>query len=464
MLDSIISDCESVKGQARNRFSSKTDTKGMITNSAIYAMLADMYLWRASLHQGRHDKNTLDSGIIGGEWRKYSYLEDYQMAVDYSELCLQALATQNEEERNSAGLNTSSEETINYGLGSSYSMIKNTTFEGASQSVVPRLEALTSIFKTGNSRESIFELQYRVSDGLKNEIVNSLYGYGNGTHLQVCKAAFDPLYVGGISGTDVDCGGMWDSRLWVCCQNKLATGNIQSASAQAQAGYYCMKYQIGSNPFLTMDGTSSNREIKSLRYSSVEYNNWIVYRMTDVMLIKAEALACLGNSNANAVKAICNAIHRRSYCNFRDGSKVPNEDATKGTIGNIRATEEKTSTSGGTTTGNVDNVKLVLNERQIELLGEGKRWFDLVRYAERNSYTKNDPEDPREPGVTNGQTGVAKMVDEFLKNAYSNYATTLKNRFKNRWGLYCPIYYMEVKASNGAIEQNPVWNKSKYEQ
>jgi hypothetical protein len=56
------------------------------------------------------------------------------------------------------------------------------------------------------------------------------------------------------------------------------------------------------------------------------------------------------------------------------------------------------------------------------------------------------------------------MVDEFLKNAYSNYATTLKNRFKNRYGLYCPIYYMEVKASNGAIEQNPVWNKSKYEQ
>ena len=463
VLDSIISDCESVKGQARNRFSSKTDSKGMITNCAIYAMLADMYLWRASLHQGRHDKNTLDSGIIGGEWRKYSYLEDYQMAVDYSELCLQSLAKQNEEERNSAGLNMSSEETINYGLGSNYNMIKN-NFDGASLSLVPRLEALTSIFKTGNSRESIFELQYRVSDGLKNEIVNSLYGYGNGTHLQVCKAAFDPLYVGGISGTDADCGGMWDSRLWICCQNKLATGNNQSGSAQAQAGYYCMKYQIGSSPFLTMDGASTNREIKSLKYSSTEYNNWIVYRMTDVMLIKAEALACLGNSNANAVKAICNAIHRRSYCNFRDASKLPNEDAYKGTIGNIRTTEEKTNTSGGTTTGNVDNVKLVLNERQIELLGEGKRWFDLVRYAERNSYTKNDPEDPREEGVTNGQSGVAKMVDEFLKNAYSNYATTLKNRFKNRYGLYCPIYYMEVKASNGMIEQNPVWNKSKYEQ
>ena len=106
-----------------------------------------------------------------------------------------------------------------------------------------------------------------------------------------------------------------------------------------------------------------------------------------------------------------------------------------------------------------------MNERQIELLGEGKRWFDLVRLAERSSYSKNDPEDPREPGVTNGQYGMSGMVDQFLgTGSNASYATTLINRFKSRYGLYCPIYYMEVKASNGAIEQNPVWNKSKYEQ
>ena len=56
VLDSIIADCESVKGKARNRFTSRADSKGMITNCAIYAMLADMYLWRGSLHEGRHNK------------------------------------------------------------------------------------------------------------------------------------------------------------------------------------------------------------------------------------------------------------------------------------------------------------------------------------------------------------------------------------------------------------------------
>ena len=184
--------------------------------------------------------------------------------------------------------------------------------------------------------------------------------------------------------------------------------------------------------------------------------------MTDVMLIKAEALACLGNSNLKTVKAICNAVHRRSYCNYRNSSKTPNTDAmTASACGDGYGTSKKSKNNVTLTEG----IVYVMNERQIEFLGEGKRWFDLVRMAERSSYSKTDPEDPREPGVPNGQTGMAAMVELFLgSGSNSSYATTLTNRFKNRYGLYCPIYYMEVKASNGAIEQNPVWNKSKYEQ
>lgn len=460
VLDSIIADCEKVKGQARNRFSNKADSKGMITNCAIYAMLADMYLWRGSLHEGRHSKKGTD--IVNGEEVSHNVDEDYNKAVEYADLSLQYLANQNSEERASGGLSYSSAETFNYGL-TNCDMIKN-DFEGAALATVPKLEASRAIFYTGNSRESIFELQYNISDNIKNTIVNSLYGFGNGTHLMVNKDAMDNLYDGGITGTG-DNGGMWDSRLWICCQNKLSTGS-GSSSAQAQSGYYCMKYAMSysgaNNNILSMEGTTSNREIRNIEYSSTEYNNWIVYRMTDVMLIKAEALACMGNSNLKAVKAICNAIHRRSYCNYRNSSKVPNTDATiDGTIGNTTAASKKSK--NGVTLGEI--IMYVMNERQIELIGEGKRWFDLVRLAERCSYSKSDAEDPREAGVTNGQTGMTAMIELFLgTGSNASYATTLTNRFKNRYGMYCPIYYMEVKASEGAIEQNPVWNKSKYEQ
>lgn len=475
VLDSIILDCERVKGKARNRFTNKRDSKGMITNCAIYAMLADMYLWRASLHQGRHEKNAQDVIIIDGEEVRYTIDDDYRSAAENADLSLKSLAEQNSEESASAGLNASTLETFDYGLSdgimANCDMIKN-NFEGVTQATVPQLEAYTSIFGTGNSRESIFELQYTVSDGLKNTIVNSLYGFSNGTHLMVNKDAFENLYSGGVSSLTDDNSGAWDSRLWICCQNKLTTGS-ESASAQAQSGYYCMKYHVPySSNFLNMDGSSTSREIKSIRYTSYEYNNWIVYRMTDVMLIKAEALACMGNGNSNlrTVKAICNAIHRRSYCNYRNATKVPNTSAnTEGTIGNTTASSKKAKNG----VNFPESIVYVMNERQIELIGEGKRWFDLVRLAERYSYNRNDPADPREGAqegeegtvIPNGQSGMTAMVEQFLASgSQQSYATTLTNRFKNRYGLYCPIYYMEVKASEGAIEQNPVWNKSKYEQ
>ena len=463
VLDSIISDCERVKGKARNRFSDKRDSKGMITNCAIYAMLADMYLWRGSLHEGRHAKNGTD--IVNGEEVTHDVLVDYRKSVEYADLCLASLANQTREEKTGGGLSTTIEETINYGL-ENCDMIKN-DFEGAAQATTPKLEAQRAIFDNKNSRESIFELQFSVSDNLSNTIVNSLYGFGNGTHLMVNKDAMDALYEGGVAG-EGDNGGAWDCRTWVGCQNKLVTGDDDDAnSAQAQAGYYCMKYQLASERFLRMEGSSDGREIKSIRYTSTAYNNWIVYRMTDVMLIKAEALACQGNSFSTQAKAICNAVHRRSYCNFKHSDKLPDTDVTKGnkTIGNAQGSAKNQLKSGVSV---ADVIVQVMNERQIEFIGEGKRWFDLVRLAERCSSPqykgKDDPDDPREPGVKNGQTGMKTMVEAFLGTGQSQMVTTLTNRFKNRYGLYCPIYYMEVKASNGAIEQNPVWNKSKYEQ
>ena len=42
----------------------------------------------------------------------------------------------------------------------------------------------------------------------------------------------------------------------------------------------------------------------------------------------------------------------------------------------------------------------------------------------------------------------------------------VKNRCENLWALYSPIYYMECKAyraSGANINQNPIWNKSKYD-
>ncbi len=455
ILDSIILDCERVKGQARNRFTQDYDTKGLITNSAIYAMLADMYLWRAALHQGRSrqglnatDTVRVDTGLVA-----HSVREDYLKAVEYADLSLSTLALQNEETMDSRNLLDGMVKTENYGL-TNCNMYKN-DFEGVTTGTIPLLEAHQAIFITGNSYESIFELQAETNQW-ENGALNSLWGNNPGTHLSVSPEAIGKVYNSDIGAKEAK----FDSRVWLSAQNRIVTGT-SGGSNTALAGYYNIKYT--RSQIVLTDGTNKELSVR-ISESDAKLCNWIIYRMTDVMLIKAEALASIGGTDYNRqAQQICNAIHRRSYCNYNEASDVPTLDVTA-SGSNVGNAVSITGVSGLTNEG---AVRMVLNERQIELLGEGKRWFDLVRWAERYAYRASDPLDEREATeenpVTNGQRGVELMAETFMKNTYSNLWTTLKNRIKNRYGLYCPIYYMEVKAGEGKILQNPVWNKSKYD-
>ena len=469
ILDSIILDCESVAGQARNRFADNRDTKGMITNAAIYSMLADMYLWRGSLHQGRGIKN--DTVVAYREDGKKDSIPhtyegengDYMIAANWAQKALDAHHQQVEDYLNSQGAFATTNEIINYGL-SGVDLIKN-DFKGASSST-PYLEAQNAIFNNGNSIETILEIQYSKSDGTSNSVVHSLFGYNDGTHLKVAEDAMKNAHCSDENNQK------YDSRLWIGCQTYIN-------DTQAKSGYFCLKYQ---KPSIIFEGSSGSRKIK---YASItrslinDYNGWIIYRTTDVMLMKAEALACAKLGYDNDVLNLVNAINRRSYCDFNNETK-PEENFTNKskTTGNIKTSSDITPNSKNSKISLPTIPKLVatvMNERQIELLGEGKRWFDLVRMAERYSNNDKDPADEREspagvakgePGyVGNGQTGMAAVVYYFMKNSVGEQSCgTLYNRFKNRWGLYCPIYYEEVKASNGEILQNPVWNKSRYEQ
>ena len=396
ILSNLIKDVEAVKGQARNRFSSIKDTKGLITNSAIYSLLADMYLWRAALKEGR--------GIA-------DFDDDNRKCIEYCELAMNALANQNALNDANSGSLGMGEEVDEYGL------IKN-DFTDEENPIVNSYEIIFD--ENGNSRESIFELQYLETDYKKNSHVNSLWGNGEETFLAVSQSAIKKIY------NDADAEFKADSRTWYSCMREVKA-TLNSAT-EASALPYMYKY-VKANIMMKEDNTKTPY---LLAPSTQEYCNWIFYRLTDVMLMKAEAHACL--DEATETKKLVNAIHKRSY-NTTDSKK-------------------------GNAPANDDLIKFVMNQRQIELLGEGKRWFDLVRYAERIGGGKDN--DPREKGYMNGSDGVDAIVDQFLINTYSRLGSALKNRIKNRWGLYNPIYYMELKASNGVLSQNPNWTREKY--
>ncbi len=412
VMDSLITDVEKVVGQARNRSIKAQETKGQITNTAIHALLCDMYLWRASLYEGRGMQNEA--------------INDYKQCIYHSEMSLKKLREQFDEEQKSLGAAFSANDFISWTNDSIYSgepinfMYRN-EIERARYGDVS-LIAFNKIFGQGNSYESIFELQFNSEDGRSNGTVNSMWGSSAGTHLVTTLSP-----------------NIKDIRSWFSSWDEVGEAGTGDA--------YCVKWlkvapefdrsTLGTaSPKITMEGEIEN------------YNNWIVYRLSDILLNNAEARACLMilkqdvETNKKVCRRILRMLNRRWWVDFVNTTEVE-KDLDK----YVEAYGEASNTADANT-----YFTHVMNTRKLEFVGEGKRWFDLVRYAERKSAN-----DDSEEGMTN-------MFETFM-TSIDGYKTIM-SRCDNLWGLYSPIYYMECKAYRAdgkVLNQNPVWNKSKYD-
>lgn len=407
VMDSLITDVESVAGQARNRFIKKEETKGMITNTAIYALLSDMYLWRASILQGR------------GETDKA--IADYQACIRNSELSIDKLIEQFEEEKRSGfmsmeGFMSWSNAPLFNGRAVEF-MYKNDIDEANRGHV--KINAYEEIFGKKNCYESIFELQYNKNDGRANEYVNGMWGTGDATTLV-------STFSGGVTN---------DIRYWFSGWQEIDGKNNS-------ADFYVTKWNKVEPIFKSNIGT--NTAVIAMKPDVESYNNWIIYRLSDVLLQNAEARACLAALNIDKAenndmcKRLMRMVNRRWWLDIVNGGEVESD---------LNISKDYDLDHSQT-----DMLKVVMDTRKIEFVGEGKRWYDLVRFAERLSASDED------------EVGMREMYNTYM-SVLMGYETA-RNRCENLWGLYSPIYYMECKAYRAAgavINQNPVWNKSKYD-
>lgn len=408
VLDTLIKAVRSVSGQARNRYADKADTRGLMTNTAVDALLAEMYLFRSALREGYG-------------CRRDSIVSDCDSVIFFAQRSIDELKYQNDLNNQSYGSATSKKD--DYGSGVTNALlIKNENMKASfesSTSVDIDVNSYDAIFNNQNSDESIFEIQFSEKDSRSNSVVSTYWGSSEQASFTVSETAMGQAY-----GSNED-RKIRDTRYWCNCQNTF------SGETNQRAGYNMVKWERCK--FL-----SNDQKAAKVKANGDKYRNWICYRLTDVMLMMAEAYAAKSfgeeAANLNKCKSILDAIHKRSDI------------------------EEKTITTGDLKRANY--LKLVMNERQIELMGEGKRWYDLVRYAERIG--GGVLPDVRNPHVMDGADGVKQMVTTFLANSVnSNMVSTMKNRIKNRYGLYCPIYYQELRANKGILKQNPVWDREK---
>lgn len=456
VLDTLITDVRKVAGKGRNRFINPDgyqDSHGLMTNAAIYAVLCEMYLWRGALREGR--------GFSRAETDK-----DNDSCIYYGQKALDALKTRNDlaNTYNSASIQTKDFES---GLANAPLIVNQEMATRYNAKTTPIVAAYEYIFGSSsmgieehynNSIESIFELEFDKSDNRKNEVVNKYYGQAEDVFFSVNYNGVANAY-----GNDASTLMPRDSRMWYSCQSNITSSKSSATSTQELQTPYMLKWTECTFTY------NQNKNAVYTRWASSNFHNWIVYRMTDIMLMMAEAYVCRAQANnANdpdmkLCKSIVDAVHKRSA--FTD-----------------KSVEATLSAPAAGKDGRENYIKFVMNERMLELIGEGKRWFDLVRYAERfamagikvttdsTGVTTIDEKqdkgiviqpDPREPQYMDGTMGVRKMVSDYLAKAYPTIESTLKNRIKNRYGLYCPIYYRDKEANHNLIPQNPVWDREK---
>lgn len=357
---------------------------GLINKDAINAILADVYLWRASM---THNAS------------------DYQKCVEYCDLVI---------ESKKANAVTGPNSNL---IDSDYPLIN-----GA--------DAYSQIFSLGNSSESILELQMQAN----------IYNTGVQQHYSD--------YNGGTSSTTVQSTGFLVAPIMFA--TAMGASSVDGASS---AGVFksTNDYRMYTSVFSSTDAniadiskivyqTYTNTGIAFTARMSYPHSNfdrnWIVYRLTDVMLMKAEALVAQASSDTDELLTEAFNI-----------VKVVNDRSLVSTA---------VTADGLTKPATLSEMEyLVLAERQRELCFEGKRWFDLMRFNYRHTSAADI--------YTLMPKAVASAISSDMltlvnRKYYSGESEVVRGKYeaKKEFVLYFPVYYDEIN-SNYGLTQNPVY-------
>ena len=169
-------------------------------------------------------------------------------------------------------------------------------------------------------------------------------------------------------------------------------------------------------------GTSRTGAVRA----STEYTSpWIVYKYSDVLLMKAEALNQLGLGSTSQTA--------QDY--FKQSIDVM--DVVRSARNAVKTSDYKFNT------GNVDGKmleKAILDERAREFAFEGKRWYDVLRYAKRGDYTG---------------TNLQYLINLAINSASPQKQLSLIAKYKDprHNSHYWPIYITELE-TNKLLKQN----------
>ena len=420
VLEMCISDLKEVEPDAllSNTYGDWRD-KGYMTRDAIHALLADIYLWRASVNQ-------MDNPAQAKA--------DYEECVAYCDKIIAA--------KKNAHVMLRGEQEKDYYLANSDDYYDDVF--GSSTGVNSNGRTIFGM----NSEESIFEIQYRYYSSVSNILttqvnpgVLKMYykynGNNNGATSYFMTTSNYGVYSSSTSGTNLFKN-----------TDDVRQNEFIFAANSGQEQYAVRKFIATSS--CKKKAETSGPDVNNVR------PNWILYRLTDIMLMKAEALVQLNElANQDAGDGA-----EGDEGNEGDGSE--SVDYLQQAFNLVYAVNVRSLPDGSTNVLKFNVYKdrmesLVLQERARELCFEGKRWFDLMRYNYRHvSGVQYDKTFDQQGG--NYVANYSEMLTLAMTAKYSSVAA-MASKMPTEPYLYWPINTGQMDV-NTKLKQNPVWKAS----
>ena len=404
----VLQKCiESLEEAASNAIIASSDGSsdwrrvGWLTRDGIHALLADVYLWRASvLHSA----------------------DDYQKAINYCDLVIDSKKAQHRTD--------------------------DASIEKSEYPLADGPKAYGAIFVDQNAEESLFELQVR-------------------SNLPLCKMLFK------YQNANSQMGFMKASRIFASTASKISDATTQGlvfATSDIRMNTSIFSHAADDETFdvrkaisdkLANGATAESKTAIGRTYGGFQ-QNYIFYRLSDVMLMKAEALVQQADTTDHSAAGVA-ASDAKLQEAFRLVQEVQKRSLV---VANGTQSADSLQWSGLATIRRSEKSGLellVLEERLRELCFEGKRWYDLMRFNYRH--------------VANGVRYDALMADLGLESLPANYADMLslatrrdpnqqaglQAKMRNAAYLYLPIPNSDLLLTP-TLKQNPVYASSSNKQ
>jgi len=262
-----------------------------------------------------------------------------------------------------------------------------------------------TLFFPGNSNESIFELNWDYNIELKNNNFASLWSQSASSRLRFSREAIEKMRA---ETEELEKAGMLlDGRAGRMYLATYVTDN--GAPYQTANNFYFWKYN-GNEVVDITGGVRTHQDA-----------NFIIYRVAEIMMMKAQAEIMSGH-NREALTQINRIRNRAGLANFK-GIDL-DDPLMEEEINNL---------------SKLELLEEVLDQKELEFMGEGKRWYDLLWFGriDKNAY-------------------VDLFVDEVLKGNQTTNLSWIRSVLVDKNAWYMPIPQSDMDR-NRLLEQNPYY-------